>query len=81
MGAGMATRLREAKRPVSLLAGPYGHPLHPVLVTVPRPGGRRRATVGRPAEQHFPVAVVVLHGLLAATTLVLVLLAALGAGS
>ena len=35
MGAGMATRLREAKRPVSLLAGPYGHPLHPVLVTVP----------------------------------------------
>jgi uncharacterized membrane protein len=31
----MATRLREAKRPVSLLAGPYGHPLHPVLVTVP----------------------------------------------
>jgi hypothetical protein len=35
----------------------------------------------RPPEQHFPVAVVVLHGLLAATTLVLVLLAALGAGS
>jgi hypothetical protein len=33
-----------------------------------------------PAEQHFPVAVVVLHGLLAATTLVLVLLTALGAG-
>ena len=31
----MATKLREAKRPVSLLAGPYGHPLHPVLVTVP----------------------------------------------
>ena len=35
----------------------------------------------RPPEQHFPVAVVVLHGLLAATTLVLVLLVALGAGS
>ena len=32
----------------------------------------------RPPEQHFPVPVVVLHGLLAATTLVLVLLAALG---
>jgi hypothetical protein len=31
-------------------------------------------------EQHFPVAVVVLHGLLAATTLVLVLLTALGTG-
>ena len=33
-----------------------------------------------PAEQHFPVAVVGLHGLLAATTLVLVLLAAIGVG-
>jgi uncharacterized membrane protein len=28
-------RLRRAKRPVTALAGPYGHPLHPVLVTVP----------------------------------------------
>jgi uncharacterized membrane protein len=27
--------LRQAKRPVSALAGPYGHPLHPLLVTVP----------------------------------------------
>jgi len=34
-----------------------------------------------PAEQHFPVAVVGLHGVLAATTLVLVFLAAIGAGS
>jgi uncharacterized membrane protein len=25
----------RAKRPVSALAGPYGHPLHPLLVTVP----------------------------------------------
>ncbi len=33
--------------------------------------------LARPPEQHFPVAVVVLHGLLAATTLVLVLLTAL----
>jgi|SRR5215207_3896544 len=32
----------------------------------------------RPAEQHFPTAVVGLHGLLAATTLVLVLLVAAG---
>ena len=32
----MGTRLQEAKRPVSgLLAGPYGHPYHPILVTVP----------------------------------------------
>ena len=27
--------LRRAKRPVSRLAGPYGHPLHPALVAVP----------------------------------------------
>jgi len=33
-----------------------------------------------PAEQHFPIAIVGLHGLLAATTLVLVLLAAAGVG-
>jgi hypothetical protein len=33
-----------------------------------------------PAEQHFPVAIVGLHGLLAATTLVLVLLTAIGVG-
>jgi uncharacterized membrane protein len=32
----MVEDLRHAKRPVSaLLAGPYGHPLHPVLVNVP----------------------------------------------
>jgi uncharacterized membrane protein len=29
------TRLGEAKHPVSRLAGPYGHPFHPILVTVP----------------------------------------------
>jgi hypothetical protein len=37
-------------------------------------------TPNTPAEQHFPIAVVGLHGLLAATTLVLVLLAAAGVG-
>jgi uncharacterized membrane protein len=31
----MALRLRAAKEPVNSLAGPYGHPFHPVLVTVP----------------------------------------------
>jgi uncharacterized membrane protein len=31
----VASRLGEAKRPVSRLAGPYGHPFHPILVTVP----------------------------------------------
>jgi Ca2+/Na+ antiporter len=34
----------------------------------------------RPAEQHFPVSIVTLHGLLAATTLVLAALAAAGVG-
>ncbi|MGI5170848.1 DUF2231 domain-containing protein [Spirillospora sp. CA-253888] len=27
--------LRQAKEPVTGLAGPYGHPVHPILVTVP----------------------------------------------
>jgi uncharacterized membrane protein len=32
----VAEDLQQAKRPVSaLMAGPYGHPLHPVLVNVP----------------------------------------------
>jgi hypothetical protein len=49
-------------------------------------GGRVRATVasvseaGGPAERHFPVPLVAGHGLLAATTLVLALLAALNVG-
>ena len=38
------------------------------------------ATAARPPEQHFPVPIVGLHGLLAATTLVLVLLTALDVG-
>jgi uncharacterized membrane protein len=29
------TALRRAKRPVSPIAGPYGHPFHAMLVTVP----------------------------------------------
>jgi hypothetical protein len=37
-------------------------------------------TADTPAEQHFPVPIVGLHGLLAATTLVLVLLTAAGVG-
>lgn len=32
----MTNRLQQAKRPVSrAMAGPYGHPFHPILVTVP----------------------------------------------
>jgi|SRR5690349_7925538 hypothetical protein len=44
-------------------------------------GRRAPVTDGAPAERHFPVAVVGLHGVLAATTLVLVFLAAVGVGS
>jgi hypothetical protein len=36
------------------------------------------STPGLPAEQHFPVPIVALHGLLAVTTVVLVFLAAVG---
>jgi uncharacterized membrane protein len=28
-------RLQEAKRPINAVAGPYGHPFHPILVTLP----------------------------------------------
>ena len=31
----MSTRALDGKRPVSALAGPYGHPVHPIMVTVP----------------------------------------------
>lgn len=44
-------------------------------------GGAEIATPGVPAEQHFPVVVVGVHGLLAVTTVVLVLLTALDVGS
>ncbi len=44
-------------------------------------GGASLAAEGStPAEQHFPVPIVAVHGLVAATTLVLVLLAALKVG-
>jgi hypothetical protein len=36
---------------------------------------------GVPAEQHFPVSIVTLHGVLAVTTIVLVFLAAVGVGA
>lgn len=31
----VAARIAEAKTPVTVAAGPYGHPFHPILVTVP----------------------------------------------
>jgi hypothetical protein len=45
-----------------------------------RQAGAAGTAPDTPAEQNFPVAIVGLHGLLAATTLVLVLLAAAGVG-
>jgi hypothetical protein len=39
-----------------------------------------QTTPGTPAEQHFPVSIVALHGVLAVTTVVLVFLAAIGVG-
>jgi uncharacterized membrane protein len=32
---GYATRGEAAKEPLTVVAGPYGHPFHPILVTVP----------------------------------------------
>jgi len=43
-------------------------------------GDPASTAVGIPAEQHFPIPVVAVHGVLAATTLVLVLLVAAGVG-
>jgi small-conductance mechanosensitive channel len=45
-----------------------------------RAAGAEIAAPGAPAEQRFPVSVVALHGVLAVTTVVLVLLTALGVG-
>jgi manganese efflux pump family protein len=42
---------------------------------------REAVSPATPAEQHFPVAIVGLHGLLAVTTVVLVFLTAVGVGS
>ena len=48
--------------------------------TAPVAAAATSSAAGGPAEQHFPVAVVSGHGLLAVITLVLVLLTALGVG-
>jgi hypothetical protein len=46
-----------------------------------RAGAMEAATPGVPAEQHFPVSIVALHGLLAVATVVLVFLTAIGVGT
>ncbi len=45
-----------------------------------RAGAMEAAVPGVPAEQHFPVSIVALHGLLAVATVVLVFLTAIGVG-
>lgn len=45
-----------------------------------RGAGAEVVDPGTPAEQHFPVSVITLHGVLAVTTVVLVLLTAVGVG-
>jgi manganese efflux pump family protein len=45
-----------------------------------RQRGAAMEAAGIPAEQHFPVSVVTLHGILAVTTVVLVFLTAIGVG-
>jgi hypothetical protein len=42
--------------------------------------GAEAVDPGTPAEQHFPVPIVALHGVLAVTTVLLVLLTAIGVG-
>jgi hypothetical protein len=55
-------------------------PVYREPVPAVRPGQVPDATATVPAEGNFPVAVVAAHGLLAGSTLVLVLLTALGVG-
>ena len=52
-----------------------------VYRTVPDPGPSLTRTTAVPAERNFPLPVVVGHGILAVTTLVLVLFTVLGASS
>jgi len=53
-------------------------PARPVAAGDPRAATVTAEAAAVPAERHLPVAVVMAHGLLAVTTLVLVLLAAIG---
>ncbi|MFF4829432.1 hypothetical protein [Streptomyces sp. NPDC001312] len=48
--------------------------------TAPATAAAQGAEGAVPAERHFPLAVVLAHGLLAVVTLILVLLTALGIG-
>lgn len=35
MGALPLSTHRDGKHPITVLAGPYGHPVHPILITIP----------------------------------------------
>jgi hypothetical protein len=65
---------------VLLVVALLGFAMFAIWLRRRRAVGAQAAGVDVPAEQHFPVPVVAVHGVLAATTLVLVLLAAAGIG-
>jgi hypothetical protein len=67
LGFGMLALWLQRRQATAAVAGPAG-------------SGSLAVEGSVPAEQHFPVPIVVLHGLVAATTLVLVLLTALKVG-
>ncbi len=55
-------------------------PVHAAFVTAESGPAGMSAEFDYPAERAFPVTVVTIHGVLAVTTLILVLLAMLGVG-
>jgi hypothetical protein len=65
----------QAPRPAYVPAGTAPAGTAPAAGAMPVPEGP-----AVPAEQHFPIPVVVGHGLLAVTTLILVLITAMGIG-
>jgi hypothetical protein len=65
-----------------LIVAAIGFAMFGIWLSQRRGGGDvSQATTDAAAEQRFPITVVGLHGLLAATTLVLVFLATIGVGS
>lgn len=56
------------------------HASPPTAAPAPGTSTATTATAAGPAERHFPLAIVAGHGVLAASTLVLVLLTLLGVG-
>jgi len=63
-----------------LVVAALGFTMFAIWLRRRRGAAMETVTPDTPAEQHFPVAVVGLHGVLAATTLVLVFLTAVGVG-